>query len=228
MHAASMHYDVKGVARLEISRLETSNGWSKVKTTVFGGLMAVSPRRLVEAVASHLSNAFVQLIKRDTLKVQSFTLQFKNIKVGLAQEIAESGEIPGPFIVAALSKLQTTLQAQQISLDKVSTQLQEIKKDTRVYQEVRKQMAALVELSDAVHQLHLVAIGAGAIAEMSWAESVQASHQNFLAVTKSLAAADEELDPELLALAEEAVAAAENRKSMEPSWASNLARSPYH
>ncbi len=228
MYAASIHYDVTGVARLEARRLESSYGLAKIKHVIFGSLVTISPQRMLEAVARYIGERMVQMIQRDTLKLQSFTLQFRTLRAELALEMQTTGLQADQATVASLTRLQGTLLSQQGNLYKLCEQISRVRPESRVHKELARQLNVLVELSDTVHQLRLVALGAGAIADMSWEESIRSSHQNFLAVTKSLDSEDEDYDPELLALAEEAVTAAENRKTMEPGWASSLAGSPYH
>lgn len=230
MHSVLMDHDVTGVARLEISRLERTDLVSGLKTGIFRALVRVTPHRAIDFLARLVGTQMIKLIDRDVNRMRAYTLSFRGIRDELRNEIEFKDEYPEAAFLNAIEHLQRVLLRSRLRYEEAVVQLREVNPQSRYASAYSRLVTAVSNLYETVSHVRLIAIGAESNSSLTWDEDVALRRKEFLIATRNISASGaDDIDPELLALAEQAVVASESRDpSCDPEWARRLSRSSFH
>ncbi|QKO22611.1 hypothetical protein [Rhodoferax sp. BAB1] len=230
MSAASISSDVIRVVRVEYSQIKSDNRNASLNTFTLRSLLFLSPAKLINALSATIGKIVAGWISSATARVQAHVMVFQSIKIQLLEEGLNASPEETVVVLTNLGKLETALLENIPSFSRVAVSLRKVNPHSKVAFEFDKLAVATQELYVHVLDVHHIFIGAKSALGRTWEAAVASSRENFQKVASSIDSVEnEDLDPELLALAEQAVVASEQKgRTNDPHWAKNLAKSQLH
>jgi hypothetical protein len=214
MHAATVGFDVVGLARYELKKVESSNHWAEGMTKAFGVLVGISHKKLVDFLGFTAGSALVKLIQREIRRTREFTHVFRGLREDLREAISGTGVYPNQNLIQRADDMQRELERVKQATRDACIALRKINSASRVASVFERFESELTGLQGAIYRFRLVAIGADGIAERSWEEEVAIGRAAFHeAAAKIDDLSTDDLDLELMAMALAAVQSSDKERA---------------
>lgn len=225
--------DVSSIAIRKMQQTERTDRFSSAKVTF---LKSISPS-IPAFIGSWLGGACARLITSKAVLTAEKAIFFRGAAGDLFRQISETHESPPEALLKEIDSFTEVLADATFRCSSIIPQLRTRNPASKVADAFEQVVAALEDLSSSVSVLRTVATGGSLpgfvfpfAGTESWDAALQHQRDVFTGVRAAVRSGDaSDIDPELLALAEEAIVASDARNlATDVEWSRRLSGDKLH